>query len=79
MTTKFHFSSLEMMLLVTNAVVLGGCIVLLMLGWANAPLILLTIGAFGLLLGKAIKGYNRAQRSQTRSSGGQEGGRIPEP
>ncbi len=53
-----------MAFLILNAVVLGGCIVMLLLGAANGPLILLTIGALGMLVGKVGRAYSRAQRQE---------------
>jgi len=54
-----------MALLITNSVVFGGCLVLLMLGKASSPLVLLTIGALGMLVGKLGRAYYRARQSES--------------
>jgi hypothetical protein len=41
---------MDMTMLVINTVVFGGCLVLLLLGRASGPLILLTVEAFGMLV-----------------------------
>jgi len=65
MKTKFQFSRWDMALLITNTVVFGGCLVLLLLGRANGPLVVLTIGALGMLLGKLGRAYYRARQSES--------------
>lgn len=57
MKTKFQFSRLDMTLLVLNTLAFGGCLVLLLLGKASGPLILLTIGTLGMLVGKLGRAY----------------------
>jgi hypothetical protein len=61
MKTKFQFGRLDMTLLIINAVAFGGCIVLLALGRASGPLVLLTIGTFGMLTAKLGRAYFRAR------------------
>ena len=63
MQTTFHFSRLELAFLVTNTVALTGCCVLLVLGKASGPLVLLTIGTFGMLLGKIGNAYFHARET----------------
>jgi hypothetical protein len=65
MKTKFHFSRLDMALLIANAVAFGGYVILLMLGRASGPLVLLTVGAFGMLLGKLGRAYYRGRQSES--------------
>ncbi len=65
MKTKFQFSRLDMALLVTNTVVFGACIVLLLLGKASVPLVLLTVGALGMLIGKLGRAYYRTKQSES--------------
>jgi len=64
MKAKFQFSRWDLALLITNAVVLGGSVVLLAFGRASGPFILLTIGAFLLLVGKVGRSYYRARGSE---------------
>ncbi|MDQ3623371.1 MAG: hypothetical protein M3463_12910 [Verrucomicrobiota bacterium] len=68
MNTKFQFSRFDMALLITNSVVLGGCVVLLLLGRASVPLLLLTVGAFGMLIGKLGRAYYLVRRSESSSA-----------
>ena len=65
MKTKFQFSRMDMTMLVVNTVVFGGCLVLLLLGRASVPLILLSVGAFGMLVGKLGRAYSRARQSES--------------
>jgi hypothetical protein len=60
MKNTFQFSRLGVAMLLTNAVVLGGCLVLLALGRMNGPLVLLTIGSLGMLTGKLGKAWQKA-------------------
>jgi hypothetical protein len=64
MKTIFQFSRMDMAVLVVNTMVFGGCLVLLLLGSAGGPLVLLTIGVFGMLVGKLGRAYARAQHSE---------------
>jgi hypothetical protein len=59
MKAGFEFNRLDTALLITNAVALGGCVVLLTIGKGNGPLVLLTIGALGMLIGKLGRAYRR--------------------
>jgi hypothetical protein len=65
MKTKFKLSRLDVALLVINAVAFGACVVLLVLGRAGGPLVLLTVGAFGMLIGKLGRAYYRARQSES--------------
>ena len=60
MKNTFQFNRLDLAMLLTNAVVLGGCLVLLALGRVNGPLVLLTIGTLGMLSGKLGKAWQKA-------------------
>ena len=64
MKTAFHFTRLELIFLVTNIVAFSACCVLLMLGKATGPLVLLTIGTFGMLAGKIGKAYFNAREAE---------------
>ncbi len=57
MESKFQFSRIDATVLVINTVIVGGCLVILLLGSASGPLILLTFGAFGMLAGKLGRTY----------------------
>ena len=60
MKSTFQFSRLSLALLIADAIVLGGCTVLLVLGRVNGPLVLLTIGALGMLIGKLGRPWQKA-------------------
>jgi hypothetical protein len=64
MNTRFQFSRLEMALLITNVLVFGGCVILLLLGRVNGPLILLCVGTLGLLVSKLEKARRREQHPE---------------
>jgi hypothetical protein len=64
MKTKFQFSSLDIALLITNTVAFSGCSVLLLFGRASGPLVLLTIGAFWMLVGNLGRAYYRARQAE---------------
>ncbi|MCL4180217.1 MAG: hypothetical protein KJ072_21050 [Verrucomicrobia bacterium] len=57
-------SPVRITLLAVNAVCFGGCVVLLALGTASGPLVLLTIGT-GLSLGAGVAGAIMASRKQS--------------
>jgi hypothetical protein len=57
MKSTLQFSQWGLALLIADAVVLGGCTVLLVLGRVNGPLVLLTIGALGMLIGKLSRAW----------------------
>jgi hypothetical protein len=59
MKNTFQFNRLGLAMLLTNAVVLGGCLVLLALGRVNGPLVLLTIGTLGMLIGKLGRAWQK--------------------
>jgi hypothetical protein len=63
MKAKLQFSRLEMFLLLTNAVVFGGSIVLLAVGRVTGPIMLMTIGAFLMLAGVVARHMHRARCS----------------
>lgn len=71
MKTMFQFCPLNLALLVTNSFVLGGCIILLMLGRGSGPLVLLTVGALGMLVSKLRRAYGRTQASGSSASEGE--------
>jgi hypothetical protein len=60
MKTRFQLSRWDMAMLITNTVVFGACLVLLTLDKTSGPLILLTIGAAGMLVGNLGRAYFRA-------------------
>jgi hypothetical protein len=68
MKMRFHFSRLEMALLITNTLAFGGCLVLLTLGRGSGPLVFLTIGTFGMLVGKLGRAYYNARESKSALS-----------
>lgn len=57
-------SRLKITLLASNGVCFGGCVVLLALGTASGPLMLLTIGT-GLSLGAGMAGAMTAWRKES--------------
>ncbi len=61
MKTTFQFNALGIGLLLTNSICFGGCLVLLLLGRASGPLILLTIATLGMLAGKIGTAYCREE------------------
>ena len=53
MNVKFHqLGRWDSAWLIVNAAMLGGCIVLLAIRGSSGPLVLLTVGVSGMLLGK---------------------------
>jgi len=63
MKTKFQFTRLDLALLLLNTVVFGGCVVLSLLGRTSGPLVLLTVGVAGMLVGHLGRVYYRSRRS----------------
>jgi hypothetical protein len=63
MASQFQLSRTKFAFLVLNLIVLGGCIVLLFVTVVTGPLILLTIGALGLALGKIGAGFRGSGQS----------------
>lgn len=61
MKTTFQFNAPGIGLLLTNAICFGGCLVLLLLGRASGPLIILTIATLGMLAGKIGTAYCRVK------------------
>jgi len=64
MKTKLQFTWLNTALLISNTVVLGGCVLLLLLGRASGPLVLLTVGVAGMLIGNFARAYYRSRSSE---------------
>lgn len=62
MATPFQLSRMNLVILVVNLVVLGGCLVLLFITGPSGPLILLTVGTLGLALGKIGTGFLGSKR-----------------
>jgi len=62
MNAKLQLGRSDAAWLIVNAVTLGACIVLLVLRGPSGPVVLLTVGACGMLLGKIGKARCRPRQ-----------------
>lgn len=62
MQSTYQFSRVDLVLFIVSTMVFGGCTTLLLLGKLNGPLLLLTVGAFGVLISKVGKAYCRPRK-----------------
>lgn len=64
MRQRFHFTTAQLLMLLLNLLVLGGCLVLMVLTGPSGPLILLAISTALMAIGKLGKARIGAQPKQ---------------
>ena len=64
MKTQFQFNQFELVFLIADTIVFGGCVSLLLLGKSKPTLILLTIATFAGLLAMVAKAGYRGRPSR---------------
>lgn len=62
MNSPFRLRPLDLVLLIVNVFVLGGCVVLLAIGGPTGPLVLLMVGTLGLAAGKVMRGLGKGKQ-----------------
>ncbi len=70
MASDFQLSRTDLVLLIINLLMLGGCIVLLLVSGPSGPLILLTIGVMAVTLGKIGAGFLKPKQDGPKKASG---------